>query len=199
MAGTVMRLNSEWNRPNQYANPDLIYTLRRAAKLTEFLVGSNFVIPVADMSSSSGNTPTISDGTPAHPLGSHTKGQDADIAYILDANGKIDFEKNFWLVYGILQSTGVDMVITAYRSDFIQMARRAHDAGLINTLALARFNKLTQDGELNHDKHLHVSVRNSVNRYVSRRFQYSDDVYNCYLSLRPEYSGGELNFCGDPR
>ena len=108
-------------------------------------------------------------------------------------------EKNFWLVYAILQSTGVDMVITAYKAEFIQMARKAHNAGLINSLALGRFNKLTQDDGLNHDKHLHISVRNSVNRYVSRKFLLSDDVYNCYLALKPDYSGGDLNFCGDPR
>jgi hypothetical protein len=200
MSGTILKLNSEWNRPNQYANPDLIYTIRRAAKLTEYIVGKNATIPVADMSNRNGQTPTLSDGTtPAHPLGSHTKGQDVDLAYIPNSQGGIDMEKSFWLVYSILQSTGVDMVITAYKAEFIQMARKAHGAGLINSLALGRFNKLTHDDGLNHDKHLHVSVRNSVNRYVSRRFLLSDDVYNCYLSLRPDYSGGELNFCGDPK
>jgi hypothetical protein len=189
---------SEVNRKNHFGNNDTIYVLRKASKFLDFLYSERTPVRIADLSGSDGGTPKTSSGQVTHPVGAHTKGQDVDISYVEQGDGTYDWEKNFWLVYSIIQSTGVDLVITAFKDQFVQMAEFAYQRGMINKIARARFNKLSYDAGMNHDKHMHVSLRNSVNKYKSRRFMLSDDVYSCYLALDPKYSGGDLNFCGDP-
>jgi hypothetical protein len=189
------------NRRRQYGSPDLLYVLRRAARFTQLLFPSLGEIPIADMSEADGGTPQL-DGLLLHPEGSHRNGRDADVAYITKGRGNEvdkgwDQEKNFWFLYGVLQSTGVDLVMTAYKAEYVELAREAHRKGLINSLAVGRFNMLMQDTNMNHDKHFHVSVGNANNGYQSRRFKASDDVYTCYLSLRPDLNGGERNYCAD--
>ncbi|MGE0172145.1 MAG: hypothetical protein AB7T49_05145 [Oligoflexales bacterium] len=198
MGQTALEPYSPVNRKNHYGNNDTIFVLRKASKFLEFLYPERTPVRIADLSASDGNTPRTSSGTYTHPQGAHVKGQDVDISYVEMGDGSLDWEKNFWLVYSIIQSTGVDLVITAFKDQFIDMAEFAYQHGMINKIARARFNKLSYDTEMNHDKHLHVSIRNSVNNYKSRRFMLSDDVYSCYLALDPRYSGGDLNFCGDP-
>ncbi len=201
MSGTNMVPHHEVNTKNHYGNADTIYVLRRASKFVEFLFPGEKV-RVADMSSSSGDTPSTSMGNEklyTHPEGSHRSGQDVDVTYLgaMDGSGKvsIDREKSFWFMYAALQSTSVDMLISAYRSEMIQWAQAAQNAGLINTFAQGRFNKIQEDTGLNHDQHMHISVRNGQNQYRSVRFAAHDDVYSCYLALNPAYRGGDMNFC----
>jgi hypothetical protein len=152
-----------------------------------------------------GSTPSIQMGgakTLLHPAGSHENGKDIDISYLKrtglgeeSGTSGMDMEKNFWFMYSILQSTSVDLVITAYKDDYVAIARDLYQRGIISDLAVGRFNSLVDDSSLNHDKHMHVTVTNMANRYVSRKFKPADDVYNCYLSLRPNQQGGNLNYC----
>jgi len=187
------------NRSRQFGTPDLIYVLRRAAHFTHLLFPALQQIPVADMSEPDGSTPHTPDMA-LHPAGSHTGGKDADVAYITtgsgnDAGAPYDFERNFWFLYGVLKSTGPDLVMTAYKAKFSSMAQRAYDLGLINGHAAGRFEILMQDGGLNHDKHVHISVGNFSNRNQSRKFTASDDVYNCYLALHVGSANGARNYC----
>lgn len=191
---------SEVNRRNHFANGDTIYVLRRAGRFLRTVLPGVPQIAVGDLSAPDGGTPRTQFGTETiftHPEGSHSQGKDADVTYIgMEKGGAgLNWEANFWLTYAILQSTGVDMVITAHRAELIEWARAAHQLGLINRLALGRFNKLMDDQGMNHDKHLHVSVRNAINNYGSIKFTPADDVYNCYLALNPAYRGGDSNFC----
>lgn len=201
MSGTNMIPHHEVNTKNHYGNADTIYVLRRASKFVEFLFPGERV-RIADMSSSSGDTPSTSMGTEklyTHPEGSHRNGQDVDVTYlgVADGRGKVsaDREKNFWFMYAALQSTSVDMLISAFRTEMIQWAQSAQSAGLINRFAQARFNKIQEDTGLNHDQHMHISVRNGQNQYRSVRFAAYDDVYSCYLALNPAYRGGDMNYC----
>lgn len=201
VAGTNMIAHHTVNQKNHYGNADTIYVLRRASKFVEFLYPGEKV-RVADMSSSSGDTPSTSMGTEkiyTHPEGSHRNGQDIDVTYLGTLNSAnkvtVDPEKTFWFMYATLQSTSVDMLISAYRTQMIQWAQAAQQSGLINTYAQARFNKIQEDTGLNHDQHMHISVRNGQNQYKSVRFAAHDDVYSCYLALNPAYRGGDMNYC----
>lgn len=199
--GEGLTTYSDVNRRNQFGNGDTIYVLRRAGRFLQMAMPGVQQIAVGDLSAPDGGTPRTQFGTETiftHPEGSHTQGKDADVTYIGLEKGKtggMNWEANFWLTYAILQSTGVDMVITAHRAELIEWARAAHQVGLINRFALGRFNKLMDDQGMNHDRHLHVSVRNVVNKYSSIKFSPADNVYNCYLALNPAYSGGDSNFC----
>lgn len=188
------------SRARHYGNSDLLYVLRRAARFTQMLFPELEAIPVADLSQPDGGTPRVDDIL-LHPAGSHEGGRDADVAYITTGAGDVrgarwHLERNFWFTYGILQSTGVDLVITAYKDELRDLAAMAHRQGLINSLAVGRFNTLMSDQTLNHDKHLHISVRNGSNASKSRMFSPTDDVYACYLGLRPSVAGGNFNYCG---
>ena len=212
------------HRQFHYGSPDLIYVLRRAAVFLSALYPSLEAIPVGDLSSSKGDTPSI-DGVVLHPVGSHVRGRDADITYLKRrevadrtvadrtvanrtvanrtvartiAAKAIDFEKNFWLLFGLLQSTGTDYVISAYRQNFIAYAQEGLRLGLFNEHVAGRFNLITADRSGNHDRHMHIAVDNFNNRHQSRRLMLSDDVFNCFLNLKVGRRGGRHNFCGDP-
>lgn len=198
--GTILGAYSDANLKNHYGNGDITFTLRRAAKFVEILFPGTARLAIADLSNQQGRTPSTSIGTEviyAHPEGSHMNGQDADITYLGMENGakNMQMEKNFWLTYILLQSTSVDIAMTAYRDNFISMAQKAYEQGYITDLAWGRFNVLSQNTDMNHDAHLHISLRNANNSYQSLRFTEADDAYSCYLSLNPRYRGGTANFC----
>ena len=184
-----------------FASPDLTYVLNRAGSFFSKLWTQKKTVFLADMSNANGETPSVGSGQNRifrHPVGSHIKGQDVDIPYIKQSNGTdLDWEANFWLFYSLMQNTGVDLIITAYKSEFIALAQQAYRQGLINHIALARFDsvRMLQDTGLGHDDHLHVSVRNGDNDSISKKFSLSDNVYNCYLKLKPAGRGVGGNFC----
>lgn len=198
--GTDFSEASAYSIPNQYASSDLIYVLHQTGIFMTKLFPERAPIKLADMSNGRGETPSINSGSGIiyrHPPGSHIKGQDVDIPYLYKDNGSIDWESNFWLAYSLLESTGTDMFITAYKNEFIAIARQVYEAGLINHIALARFDsaRVTQDSGLGHDDHFHVSVRNGDDNGVSRKFSLADSVFNCYLKLKPAGRGAGGNFC----
>jgi hypothetical protein len=202
--GTALEPFVPASRDRHYGKSDLIYTLRRAAAFTKLLLPSVTRIGVADLSTPSGVTPSIQLGNErifAHPEGSH-RGDDVDVSYLTtgsgnDPNAPYDIERNFWFLYGVMRSTGVDLVMTAFSEELKQFAAKAFERGLIGETALARFEsaKIMQDDALNHDKHVHIAVKNSDNIGQSRRFLKSDDAYNCYLALRRWGGGANGNFC----
>ena len=193
----------------QYGTGDTFYVLRRAAEFVKMLFPDQTSVRVVDVSDQDGHTPAVSvNGSQLllHPKGAHEGGKDADVAYIEYASAagqgadkpvSYDMEKNFWFLYMVLQSSSVDMVITAYKSEFVAMARTLYQRGLISDIAAGRFNVLMEDHELNHDKHMHISIGNANNNNISRKFQEADDVYNCYLALSPDLQGGVFNFCAE--
>jgi hypothetical protein len=203
MDGTRLVADSPENRTRHFGNGDLIFVLRTAATFVNKLYQDSVQIRVGDLSRSDGETPYVLSGSDRiylHPEGSHVRGQDVDIAYIETADGSIDWERNFWLLYSILDRTGVDLIMTAYVEQFRALAAEAFQAGLINSTAVGRFDspKFQKNTDMNHDKHFHVSVRNSDNNYESSRFGLADDVYNCYIKLRPGNRGVAGNFCRSP-
>lgn len=191
------------NRERQWGAPDTLYVLRRAGKFMQLLFPGLQSIPVADLSERDGTTPKYGD-TQLHPDGAHRYGRDVDVSYITTGNGNAakapyHWERNFWFLYGVLQSTSVDMVLTAYKSTFVQMANNAYALGLINTHAVGRIaSALMADSGLNHDQHMHIAVSNLLNDGITRRFGPTDDVYGCYLSLHSGSEDGAQNFCGSP-
>jgi hypothetical protein len=195
------------NRRRQYGNAETLYVLRRAAAFTQLLFPRLGQIPVADLSQADGLTPQV-DGILLHPEGSHVQGRDVDVSYITTGSGndpkahaakQWDYEKNFWFLYGVLQSTSVDLVISAYRNEMKAMAQLAHQKGLINGMAVGRFNRIQLDLGMNHDRHAHIMVANSWNAYTSRKFQAADDAYVCYLGLSPTGTGSAAdNACIEP-
>ncbi len=188
-----------FNRKRQYGSTDQLYVLRRAARFVQLLFPRLDVISVADLSESDGSTPRSGD-TLLHPSGSHQRGTDADVHYLTTGTGNdpdapLDYEKNFWFLFGVLQSTSVDLVITAYKDEFLAYARAALSQGLINTHAVGRFHGLQQNEDMNHDKHVHVAATNLMNGQRSRKFTAPDDVYACYLGLKAGSADGSGNTC----
>ena len=184
----------------QYGAIDTLYVVRRAAKFASALFPDLKEILVADLSDAQGATPATTLGQEIillHPAGSHVAGRDVDVTYVSGSAGGYDLEKSFWFLYSVLESTAVDMVITAYKPQFIAMAREAARRGLISKIAAGRFNALSEDHELNHDRHMHIAVDNTANGNRSRRFTPADDAYRCYLAMKPEVQGGIFNFCAD--
>ena len=199
--GSVFAPTSSRVLTRHFASSDLTYVLNRAGSFFSKLWTHKKTVYLADMSDAKGETPSVGSGEDRifrHPLGSHTKGQDVDIPYIKQTDTtSLDWEANFWLVYSLLQNTGVDLVITAFKAEFIALAKQAYRQGLINHVAMARFDssRILLDTGLGHDDHLHVSVRNGDNDSISKKFSLSDNVYNCYLKLKPAGRGVGGNFC----
>ncbi len=190
-----------FNRKRQYGSTDLLYVLRRAARFVQLLFPELGVIPVGDLSEADGTTPRSGD-TVLHPSGSHQHGTDADVHYVSTGKGNepdapLDYEKNFWFLFGVLQSTSVDLGITAYKDEFLAYAGAALSQGLINTHAVGRFHGLQQNEDMNHDKHVHVTATNLMNGGRSRKFTASDDVYACYLGLKAGSPDGSGNTCAE--
>lgn len=192
------------NRTRQYGAPDTLYALRRAARFTQLLFPDQLEIPIADLSEADGSTPHSGD-LALHPDGAHKDGKDVDWAYITTGSGNepnapYHWERNFWFLYALAESTGVDLALTSYKDTFMAMAKDAYNRGLINAHVVGRFNALLMpDFGMNHDKHMHVQVDNLQNDGTSRKFTSSDDVYNCYLAMTTTSQGGEYNYCVEPQ
>lgn len=201
---TILAPRGPGSRARHFGFADVISVVRTAAKFTHLVLPSLREIGLADITTEQGETPHVTwpDGSRnyLHPEGAH-QGEDADIGYISTGNGNdqknpLDIEANFWLLYNVLQSTGTDLVYTAYRAEFIAYAKAALRAGLINDIAAARFSsaRVIQDANLKHDTHMHVKVANHDNGRRSLRFTPENDAYNCMLGMRSS-GGSEKNFC----
>ena len=201
--GTILEPRGPKSSSRHYGRPDLILQVRRAAIFTQNLFPDLKAIGLADMTTSSGETPyaTFANSkTYLHPKGSHT-GSDVDIGYISTGSGNdrdeaIDIEKSFWMLYALLETVGVDLVYTAYKQEFLEYAHSAYQQGLISATAYARFAspRIIADANLAHDSHMHVNISYHDYNKKSLRFQKADNSFNCLLGITPRGLSGQ-NFC----
>lgn len=185
------------NRDYHYGRYDLIFSLRKVSYFLNQLYNDSNPLQVGDISRQDGETPyTIWHGERQyrHPNGSHKMGHDVDIIYFRNQDNSLDLERNFWLFYSLLSQPNVELIITAYRAEMINLARIAYQKGLINSIGLGRFQSpiLQQNDDLNHDGHLHVAFGQLP---ASKEAIYLENAYNCFLKLGLDGKGSNINLC----
>jgi hypothetical protein len=179
------------NRSHQYGRLTILFDVRRAALFASWMKAGRPPVLAADLSDSDGSTPSDAVGL-RHPSGAHILGYSSDLSYIgLSTEVSppsriedIDVDATTWLIYGLLQSTSVESILTAYRDAFVGKAQEWYDAGWISFEAITRFkNDLWQDSTLNHTGHLHVNTGQRDGLFASPR----NDYYRCYRATTGSY------------
>jgi hypothetical protein len=210
LAGTILKQANYVTKHKQevydnlYGSSDLVYALRRAAKFVELLFAPKGLTTITLQ-----RLNTTKDAKAVGATDVHYNGQNADIAYLLTNDGKhVDWERNFWFLYGIHMSSLAGASISAYSDYYMVMAQKAYRQGLISLSAANRMKRVQRDFNVNHDSHIHINIKSLTRhnqRPVQRRFLDSDNGMNCYdysndtLSTYSGLSPGYFNYCDESR